>query len=136
MERKDDDGLKEDLDQDANAGIAFKKCVLGIATLMDNAVKCNRFEKDDFKDLMWRKRKLMNINDYEEAATDVFVAGRACETHNMLSDVLSFESMWKKIASCVDANENEAKKMKECHERSIQKVKWHREKLRKMLKLR
>ena len=51
---------------------------------------------------------LIKINDYDEVASDNGCA--FVETHDRLSDAISFEEMWKKIIYYVEGNEKEIKK--------------------------
>ena len=68
-----------------NAGSVSKKCVQGITKVMDNSMKFHRHEKEDFKELIWRKKKNVHAKNYEDAE------GRILATRGASSKLIAIE---------------------------------------------
>ena len=94
----------------------LKKHIQGITKVMDNSVKFHRHKKEDFKELIWRKKKIMHAKNYEDAE------GHVLAMHGVLSKFIAIEETWKQIITVLDLNENEIGLMK-THEKQVKWVK-------------
>lgn len=90
---------------------------------MDDSMKFYRHKKEDFKELIWRKKKIMHAKNYEDAE------GRILATCGMLSKSVAIEETWKQVIAVLDLNENEIGLMKTHHEKQI---KWGKTLWKKM----
>ena len=65
---------------------------------MDNSMKFNRHKKEDFKELIWRKKKIMHAKNYEDAE------GHVLAKCGVLSKLVAIEETWKQIITVLDVN--------------------------------
>ena len=80
-------------------------------------MKFHQCKKEDFKELIWRKKKIMHAKNYEDAE------GHVLATHDTLSKFIAIKETWKKIIAALDLNENEIGLMKTHHEKQVKWVK-------------
>ena len=109
-----------------NAGRISKKHVQGIIKVMDDSMKFHRCKKEDFKELIWRKKKIVCAKNHEDAE------GHTLATRGTLSKFVTIEEAWKQIITALDVNENEIGRMKKHHEKQVKWAKTMWEKMKEV----